>query len=175
MSKTTNRDGTNSDVTADVVGPSNPVGPARGTPSPGTATVPRVRTETGPQIVLRGLHANQGLADKVLVEIEAAVWATTSIWDATAKAFADRPDYKTRLAACELYLAHTVGLPVQRSENLNVNATAPQNSPRRPATPALLAYYSREIEKAKRQAEKQPPSSGSLPAPDGAAREDTSG
>lgn len=168
-------DHTDSSGTADVAAPSNSADLARGTPSPGTPAVSRVRTETGPQIVLRGLHGNQGLADKVLVEIEAAIMATTSIWDATAKAFADRPDYKTRLAACELYLAHTVGLPVQRSENLNVNATAPQNSPRRPATPALLAYYARELDKAKRQAEQKPPGSGSLPAPDGAAREDTSG
>ena len=168
MSKTTNSAGT-----ADVVAPSNSADLAGATPSPSPA-LSRGRTETGPQIVLRGLHANQGLADKVLVEIEAAVWATTSIWDATAKAFADRPDYKTRLAACELYLAHTVGLPVQRSENLNVNATAPQNSPRRPPTPALLAYYARELAKAKRQAEQEPPGSASLPAPDGAAHEDCS-
>ncbi len=158
----------------DIAAPSNPADLARGTPSPSLPTF-NVRTETGPQIVLRGLHANQGLADKVLVEIEAAVWATTAIWDATTKAFVDRPDYKTRLAACELYLAHTVGLPVQRSENLNVNATAPQNSPRRPPTPALLAYYAREIATAKRQAEQKLPGSGSLPAPYGAAREDTSG
>ena len=154
----------------DLAATSNSADLARGTPSPGAPAVSRVRTETGPQIVLRGLHGNQGLADKVLVEIEAAIMATTSIWDATAKAFADRPDYKTRLAACELYLAHTVGLPVQRSENLNVNATAPQNSPRRPATPAMLAYYERELAKAKRQAEQDRAASASMPG-----REDTSG
>lgn len=142
---------------------------ARGTPSPSLPTS-NVRNENGPQIVLRGLHANQGLADKVLAEIEAAVWATTSIWDATAKAFADRPDYKTRLAACELYLAHTVGLPVQRSENLNVNATAPRPGPPRPPTPAVLAYYQRALDRAKRDAErKRDGLATSLPAPDGTA------
>ena len=101
---------------------------------------------------MRGLHANQGLADKVLVEIEAAVCATTSIWDATAKAFADRPDYKTRLAAVELYLAHTIGLPVQRTENLNLTGKLPgQGVQRKPATPAMIAYLERELARAKRQ------------------------
>ena len=45
-----------------------------------------------------------------------------------------------RGAACEIYLAHTVGLPVQRSENLKVNATAPRPVPPHPPGPAVLAY-----------------------------------
>ena len=79
---------------------------------------------SGPQMVLDGLRGNGRIAGKVLCQIEAAIEATTAVWDAERKKFVDRPDYKTRLSACELFMAYGVGLPLQRSENLNINAQA---------------------------------------------------
>jgi hypothetical protein len=144
---------TNSSGPDDLAAPSKPTDLARATPPPDAPAVSHVRTETGPQIVLLGLHANQGLADKVLVEIEAAIMATTAIWDATAQEFANRPDYKTRLAACELYLAHTVGLPVQRSENLNINARAGAGQAiRKKAGPMEIEAMERRLARAKKEA-----------------------
>jgi hypothetical protein len=128
--------------------------PAHATPPPSEAQVP---TGTGPETVLRGLRDNQRLAARVLMEIEAALSATTAIWDAPSKTFIDRPDFKTRLQACELYLAHTVGLPVQRSENLNVNAHAPASDAISPeaqfmSSPTLRQAARHLLDRAERRA-----------------------
>ena len=127
-------------------------------PTLARATLPPAESsEIGPLGVIHGLRTNQNLGEKVLHQIEVAIEATTAVWDAGSKSFVDRPDYKTRLAACELYLAHTVGLPVQRSENLNLNAQA------KPAlgevwlnTPAALEAARRMVAKAQREADRRP-------------------
>ena len=121
-------------------------------PTLARATLPPAESsEIGPLGVIHGLRTNQNLGEKVLHQIEVAIEATTAVWDAGSKSFVDRPDFKTRLAACELYLAHTVGLPVQRSENLNLNAQA------KPAleevclnSPAALDAMRRVLDKAER-------------------------
>lgn len=135
-----------------------------------------VFTETASQLTLKAFAGSGDIAGKLMDLIRGAMNATRTKWDKDTEAFVELPDHKTRLAAVELYLAHTIGLPVQRTENLNLSGKMPgTGAKRKPASPALLAYYERELAKAKRQAEQKSPGSGSLPAPDGAAREDTSG
>lgn len=121
------------------------------------ATLPPAETsEIGPQGVIHGLRTNQNLADKVLQQIVAAIEATTAVWDAGSKSFVDRPDFKTRLAACELYLAHTVGLPVQRSENLNLNAqTSTEQNDACLSSSAAREAMRRMLDKAERDAAKE--------------------
>jgi len=132
--------------------------------------------KTANQLIFEAFATSGDTAAKVMKVIEDGFNATRPQFNKMTQAWDEIPDYKTRAAACELYLAHTVGLPIQRTENLNLTGKIPgQGVKRRPPTPALLAYYERELAKAKRQAEQKPPSSGSLPAPDGAARDDTSG
>lgn len=120
---------------------------------------PQISTETGAQLMVRSLRNNHALATKVVREIEASVEATTPVWDAATKAFADRPDYKTRLAACEIILAYTVGLPVQRNENLNLSV-APQltaeerqrQDDRSLESPAMRAALRRRLDRAEEKA-----------------------
>lgn len=110
------------------------------------------------QVVLRRLKEGGALGLKALEQMEAALEATRSVWDAKTKDFKEVPDHRTRLAACELYLAHTVGLPVQRNENLNINASA--NGPkveRRPATPAMLEALERRLVKMRKELAESPP------------------
>lgn len=90
---------------------------------------------------------------KVLRKIDEGLEATRSIWSKEANDFIEVPDHKTRLAAVELYLAHTVGLPVQRSENLNINARAGAGqSIRRKATPMEVEALERRLARAKKEA-----------------------
>ena len=111
-----------------------------------------VVVESASQAVLKAFAASGEVAAKVMDVIRASMAATRTKWDKDAEAFVEVPDHKTQLAAVELYLAHTIGLPVQRTENLNLSGKMPgQAAARKPATPALLAYYARELDKAKRQ------------------------
>lgn len=106
------------------------------------------------------------MAVKVLRKIDEGLEATRSIWSKEANDMVEVPDHKTRLAAVELYLAHTVGLPVQRSENLNINARAGAGQPiRKKATPAMIEALERRLAAAKKEAAQS--SKG-----DGAAREE---
>lgn len=120
--------------------------------------------KTANQVIFEAFASSGDTAAKVMKVIEEGFNATRPQFNKMTQAWDEIPDYKTRAAACELYLAHTVGLPIQRTENLNLTGKIPgQGVKRKPASPALLAYYAREIDKAKRQAEQKPPSSGSLP------------
>jgi hypothetical protein len=94
---------------------------ARATPS---RAVQPADGEDQSQSLLRAMRSSRRLADQVLRRLEEGLEATSVIWDAPTKTFVERPDFKVRLAAVELYLANTAGLPVQRSENLNITASA---------------------------------------------------
>ena len=108
--------------------------------------------KTANQVIFEAFAKSGAIAAKVMSVIEAGFTATRPQFNKMTQAWDEIPDYKTRHAACELYLAHTVGLPIQRTENLNLTGKIPgQGVKRPPATPALLAYYARELEKAKRQ------------------------
>lgn len=114
--------------------------------------------KTASQAILQAFASSGAIAAKVMAVIEAGFTATRPQFNKATQGWDEIPDYKTQLAAVELYLAHTVGLPIQRTENLNLTGKLPGSEKRKPATPAMLAYYERELEKAKRQ--KQGPAKG---------------
>lgn len=144
---------------------------APATPASEAEPIRPVFTETASQLTLKAFAGSGDIAGKLMDLIRGAMNATRTKWDKDTEAFVELPDHKTRLAAVELYLAHTIGLPVQRTENLNLNGKMPgAGDKRKPATPALLAHYARELDKAKRQAEQQRAGAASMPA-----REETSG
>jgi len=135
-----------------------------------------VFTETASQVTLKAFAGSGDIAGKLMDVIRGAMNATRTKWDKDTEAFVELPDHKTRLAAVELYLAHTIGLPVQRTENLNLSGKMPgAGAKRKPATPAMIAYLERELAKAKRQAEQERAGAASMPAHDGSARGDSSG
>ena len=101
------------------------------------------------------MRSSKLAALRVLQAMEDSLVATVSVWDAASKSFVDRPDYKTRLMAVTTYLAHTVGLPIQRNENLNINAPAKQTIPYEEMlkrSPALRDAARRALERAERAA-----------------------
>ena len=187
MSKTTNSDGT-ADVVAplaiDTLRPSHSSGNSRPTGSnefdsqikkAEVSRAPAIQTrivalgeapetqsqeppKTANQVIFEAFATSGDTAAKVMKVIEDGFNATRPQFNKMTQAWDEIPDYKTRHAACELYLAHTVGLPIQRTENLNLTGKLPGSEKRKPATPAMLAYYERELEKAKRQ--KQGPAKG---------------
>lgn len=135
------------------IGPQNDVpSVARATLPPGDSSIPG---ETGAQFVVSGLRTNPRLANKVLREIENAVEATRPVWDSSKKSFIEKPDFKTRLAACELFLSYCVGLPVQRNENLNItapNTAAVGYEEMLRKSPALRQAMRRSVDRAEAEA-----------------------
>lgn len=120
--------------------------------SPGGEDAPQLQQPDAAIVLLEGFKNSVGTAKKVFAAIEEALDAVRPVWNAGTQSFVDQPDYRTRLAAVELYLAHTVGLPVQRNENLNINASA--NGPkveRRPATPAMLEALERKLARVRKE------------------------
>ena len=105
-----------------------------------------VGNETQSQQVIESLRSDPLLAAKVTVAIEAALNATRSVWSKEAETFIEVPDYKTQLAAAELYLHNTVGLPVQRTENFHINKNVPSDGRNHP--PAAIAEMKRIVAKA---------------------------
>jgi hypothetical protein len=91
------------------------------------------------------MRSDPVLAKKAKRAIEEAMDATRPVWSKEAETFVDQPDHKTRMVAVELYLHNTVGLPVQRTENLNINKTVARDTEKHP--PAAIAEMRRIIAK----------------------------
>ena len=130
--------------------PAIELGPADG---PGSVEIETQAQEpkTANQVILHAFAASGNIAAKVMKVIEEGFTATRPQFNKATQGWDEIPDYKTRQAAVECYLAHTIGLPVQKTENLNLTGKLPGSERRRPPGPAVLAYYQRELDKAKRQ------------------------
>lgn len=100
---------------------------------------------TPSQLVVQDMRSDPVLAKKAKRAIEEAMDATRPVWSKEAETFVDQPDHKTRMVAVELYLHNTVGLPVQRTENLNINKTVARDTEKHP--PAAIAEMRRIIAK----------------------------
>jgi len=112
------------------------------------------------------MRSDPVLAKKAKRAIEEAMDATRPVWSKEAETFVDQPDHKTRMVAVELYLHNTVGLPVQRTENLNINKTVARDSEKHP--PAAIAEMRRIIAKGDAEMAKRaaaPPVNSICPLP----------
>ncbi|MBC7368714.1 MAG: hypothetical protein H7343_18215 [Undibacterium sp.] len=100
---------------------------------------------TESQSVVQQLRSDPVMARKAKRAIEEAMDATRPVWQKETESFIEQPDHKTRMVAVELYLHNTVGLPVQRTENLNINKTVARETDKHP--PAAIAEMRRIIAK----------------------------
>lgn len=114
---------------------------------------------SGARAIMAIFEADPELAPLVLDAIKTGLRAETSRWDHGAKAWVTEVDAKTRLVAAQMVLNYTVGLPLVRSQAVNVNVSSSDTSKNYDElmvkSPAMRAAARRQLERAERLAKER--------------------